>query len=134
MSSGFFFSRFCIWLATVNGNDDASTEALLENVRRAHVVTHADVEHWLCRSWRVESHCRAGHFGNKSSFGGVILHAHQRQQSPATSGRDGRRDLALDYARPYSRRLSYARRRSIESRSEERRVGKECRSRWSPYH
>ena len=27
-------------------------------------------------------------------------------------------------------RLSYAR----ESRSEERRVGKECRSRWSPYH
>ena len=23
---------------------------------------------------------------------------------------------------------------SIESRSEERRVGKECRSRWSPYH
>ena len=24
--------------------------------------------------------------------------------------------------------------RSIRSRSEERRVGKECRSRWSPYH
>src|SRR5256885_15473760 len=24
--------------------------------------------------------------------------------------------------------------RAIESRSEERRVGKECRSRWSPYH
>ena len=24
--------------------------------------------------------------------------------------------------------------RFIESRSEERRVGKECRSRWSPYH
>ena len=24
--------------------------------------------------------------------------------------------------------------RSIEQRSEERRVGKECRSRWSPYH
>ena len=23
---------------------------------------------------------------------------------------------------------------SIETRSEERRVGKECRSRWSPYH
>ena len=22
----------------------------------------------------------------------------------------------------------------VESRSEERRVGKECRSRWSPYH
>src|SRR2546429_7097798 len=25
-------------------------------------------------------------------------------------------------------------RRSLEDRSEERRVGKECRSRWSPYH
>ena len=25
-------------------------------------------------------------------------------------------------------------RRAIEKRSEERRVGKECRSRWSPYH
>ena len=24
--------------------------------------------------------------------------------------------------------------RSIDARSEERRVGKECRSRWSPYH
>src|SRR5256885_6595431 len=26
------------------------------------------------------------------------------------------------------------RRRIVEARSEERRVGKECRSRWSPYH
>ena len=26
------------------------------------------------------------------------------------------------------------RRRDIQRRSEERRVGKECRSRWSPYH
>ena len=24
--------------------------------------------------------------------------------------------------------------RAVQSRSEERRVGKECRSRWSPYH
>ena len=24
--------------------------------------------------------------------------------------------------------------RALEARSEERRVGKECRSRWSPYH
>src|SRR5438067_7846956 len=35
-----------------------------------------------------------------------------------------------------TRRRSRARRsaESPESRSEERRVGKECRSRWSPYH
>src|SRR5436853_4976411 len=35
-------------------------------------------------------------------------------------------------ARPPS--PSMIRRRSTRSRSEERRVGKECRSRWSPYH
>src|SRR2546422_10487943 len=29
---------------------------------------------------------------------------------------------------------SRTRRREIDTRSEERRVGKECRSRWSPYH
>src|SRR2546422_284226 len=32
------------------------------------------------------------------------------------------------------KRLSEARVPSYTSRSEERRVGKECRSRWSPYH
>ena len=31
-------------------------------------------------------------------------------------------------------RSSIARRLGINMRSEERRVGKECRSRWSPYH
>ena len=30
--------------------------------------------------------------------------------------------------------VSLARKRISRSRSEERRVGKECRSRWSPYH
>src|SRR5260370_6071239 len=35
-----------------------------------------------------------------------------------------------------ARRINHAMRESIEGnvRSEERRVGKECRSRWSPYH
>ena len=35
------------------------------------------------------------------------------------------RDLAEEYARKYPNNVK---------RSEERRVGKECRSRWSPYH
>ena len=30
--------------------------------------------------------------------------------------------------------IPVTRRQTIEERSEERRVGKECRSRWSPYH
>src|SRR3712207_4551511 len=35
---------------------------------------------------------------------------------------------------PRSRRTRTAGRRRSSARSEERRVGKECRSRWSPYH
>ena len=30
--------------------------------------------------------------------------------------------------------LEYLEDKTVEDRSEERRVGKECRSRWSPYH
>src|SRR2546430_3907089 len=30
--------------------------------------------------------------------------------------------------------IAFASREGVERRSEERRVGKECRSRWSPYH
>src|SRR3712207_9460869 len=40
--------------------------------------------------------------------------------------------LALKYTRDRDRALSGVRR--VSKRSEERRVGKECRSRWSPYH
>ena len=40
--------------------------------------------------------------------------------------------------RPYAEAILYTHadvdRRSVAERSEERRVGKECRSRWSPYH
>ena len=50
---------------------------------------------------------------------------------------DGLRERSLDPAlwedpeqgQQVTRRLSY-----LDARSEERRVGKECRSRWSPYH
>src|SRR2546430_17675781 len=41
-----------------------------------------------------------------------------------------RRGYALGFGLACSVLLSFA----LESRSEERRVGKECRSRWSPYH
>ena len=36
--------------------------------------------------------------------------------------------------RPGSLKEYIGQRNIIEKRSEERRVGKECRSRWSPYH
>ena len=39
---------------------------------------------------------------------------------------------SLEMAKLYLRTADYSMKKS--SRSEERRVGKECRSRWSPYH
>ena len=45
---------------------------------------------------------------------------------------------AADYAKDDTQRIEIARNGKVlfafEIRSEERRVGKECRSRWSPYH
>ena len=42
-------------------------------------------------------------------------------------------DIAKKYGTP-TYCYSYARLKKNINRSEERRVGKECRSRWSPYH
>src|SRR2546427_11539803 len=67
-------------------------------------------------------------------------------QEAGRAGRDGRsarcalfwrpEDFALGDATLAVRRYVEARgcRRAMLLRSEERRVGKECRSRWSPYH
>src|SRR2546429_4598216 len=45
----------------------------------------------------------------------------------------GRIDAEDEFEDEHHRPLVFRRRR-LEIRSEERRVGKECRSRWSPYH
>src|SRR2546429_9841601 len=42
-------------------------------------------------------------------------------------------ELSTSFARTRGQLLTLQQQR-IETRSEERRVGKECRSRWSPYH
>ena len=42
--------------------------------------------------------------------------------------------IAGQFLKPYAVTIVYATLFSLRSRSEERRVGKECRSRWSPYH
>ena len=41
---------------------------------------------------------------------------------------------SVDIAYPLLSKLALDRYLSATARSEERRVGKECRSRWSPYH
>ena len=40
----------------------------------------------------------------------------------------------IETAEPVAKGISGVVIRKVSSRSEERRVGKECRSRWSPYH
>src|SRR2546427_10802622 len=70
--------------------------------------------------------------GMRSSTAAALGKADWRQGSP---GIPGGRDVAKEIIE-----TSYAHQRASEqfkgcaSRSEERRVGKECRSRWSPYH
>ena len=44
------------------------------------------------------------------------------------------RDISIDIELSFRESVFGAERRVLLSRSEERRVGKECRSRWSPYH
>ena len=69
--------------------------------------------------------------------------AHQAGTSDATvvrtakaMGFSGMEDLRRTLARELREDLSPASRvaHTLSERSEERRVGKECRSRWSPYH
>src|SRR2546427_12360819 len=51
-----------------------------------------------------------------------------------TRGTSRRADLADDVPGVHLRAALHADRAQVAVRSEERRVGKECRSRWSPYH
>ena len=47
------------------------------------------------------------------------------------------KDMKRKYEKPTADKLSFDYKENVvasENRSEERRVGKECRSRWSPYH
>src|ERR1022692_1787151 len=57
-------------------------------------------------------------------------HAATGTASPAATS--PAHDPLLDAAFDHFYNMDYD--RSIQERSEERRVGKECRSRWSPYH
>src|SRR5258707_13133210 len=54
---------------------------------------------------------------------------------PKASGDDIRRDLVFDEGDAIAQlQLALLQPLQPQQRSEERRVGKECRSRWSPYH
>src|SRR5260370_17954160 len=61
------------------------------------------------------------------------IHVHD---PPCTHEHGCRADRAHGYHadRSADRKQTIAKRAAVSTRSEERRVGKECRSRWSPYH
>src|SRR5258707_14865722 len=68
----------------------------------------------------------------KSRVDGQIVKINFSEGKDVTAG-----DVLLEIdPRPYEAALSQAQANKLkdEARSEERRVGKECRSRWSPYH
>ena len=60
-------------------------------------------------------------------LGGSVL----SESNPTTSSSTAKGESLSDYLRTVS---YYADIIALLTRSEERRVGKECRSRWSPYH
>src|SRR5688572_16146708 len=65
---------------------------------------------------------------------GTMAHIHQGakgQNGPVIVPLTKRRDT---YSVPPGRKLTDAQMKAFKARSEERRVGKEGRSRWSPYH
>ena len=62
---------------------------------------------------------------------GVHLDAQGQTQVAALGQRLASTAIAAVYSSPLERTVETA---EAVARSEERRVGKECRSRWSPYH
>src|ERR1017187_2317950 len=71
-------------------------------------------------------------FGIASFFG--FQSQHSAKVSPLLQGRHIRLDPRLGALILSRRRPTLWLGHGIVDRSEERRVGKECRSRWSPYH
>src|SRR6266436_4428143 len=84
----------------------------------------------------------SGPYGDAVRRGGALLTA-TRDSLPSHVGNklrcttchldEGRRETGT-WVGVFARYPQYRARSGIVERSEERRVGKECRSRWSPYH
>src|SRR5256885_8627329 len=71
------------------------------------------------------SHCPAHPFSFVQCVSNIVIGGSTFKKNHALTPGALPRITALDSARPIS---------EFRFRSEERRVGKECRSRWSPYH
>src|SRR2546430_4182575 len=89
--------------------------------RRRHTRFDCDWSSDVCSSDLMNHHVPALHVGTTHRARGRIF-AHEVRAGGLHDGIE-----MADQEKPYRPRLA-------AMRSEERRVGKECRSRWSPYH
>ena len=65
---------------------------------------------------------------------GISMHFENEKLDSMNSEAEAYITLACAVAQEESRNMSENMKWTFTRRSEERRVGKECRSRWSPYH
>ena len=64
-----------------------------------------------------------------------FFHASQRDAlNQSLAEVQGQINVSFEFFPPRTSEMEQTLWNSIDRRSEERRVGKECRSRWSPYH
>ena len=76
-------------------------------------------------------------FSLSSFISALIRESVEKLRADAVSGRWGGEEFMImlpGYDQKAAAEFADKLRKDIASRSEERRVGKECRSRWSPYH
>ena len=67
-------------------------------------------------------------------FPGVSVWAQDSYAWPNITAEENENGLGIDLVTKSKKQKKKKRPNSTKRRSEERRVGKECRSRWSPYH
>src|ERR1039457_4334575 len=118
--------------------------------------TSSGSEHWHTRCWNEAAQQQRQYFEEMDDLEGFALHnappdrpcpALPEELGPkpkwsevindmatATNNRPTRDVVEFPPNAPVTVALKYSQGRTISGRSEERRVGKECRSRWSPYH
>ena len=99
--------------------------------RRPDAVRRGSSAHWMTFLSRT-SH--TGSYAARSIGPSDLSMLRTRSKKPVDPSQAANGGAACAYAHKKCRSGSVAKFIRARSRSEERRVGKECRSRWSPYH
>src|SRR2546426_11042370 len=84
-------------------------------------------------NWHLGQTCRLASRSLRKTIERQDSHLTQRP-SVRTRRYSGGVDCSIDFLSRLNQAMEESRQLKVQNRSEERRVGKECRSRWSPYH